>query len=59
MGESVGLLLNRIEFDQIVVQDPRNLKLHPGLLDNIFNWTVGHVGAVVQLLNIISQQVSL
>lgn len=55
----MGLLLNRLEFNEVVVQHERKLNMHPDLLDNIFNWTAGHVGAIVQLLHILSYQVSL
>jgi len=34
------------------------LNLHPDLLDLIFIWTVGHVGAVVELLRILSVNLS-
>lgn len=51
---SMGLLLNRLEFNEVVAQHERKLNMHPDLLDNIFNWTAGHVGAIVQLLHILS-----
>jgi len=35
------------------------LKVHPDLLSLIFNWTVGDVGAVIELLRVISYLVSL
>lgn len=57
--KSIGLLLNRDGFDQVVARHHRKLNLHPDLLDDLFNWTVGHVGAIVQLLDAISYQVSL
>lgn len=56
---SMGILLDRVEFNEVVARRERKLNLHPDLLDNIFNWTAGHVGAIVQLLNIVSYNVSL
>ena len=56
---SVGILLNRPEFDEVVSLFDRPVDLHPDLLDLIFEWTVGHVGAVVEMLRVISCQVSL
>ena len=55
----MGILLDRVEFNEVVARRERKLNLHPDLLDNIFNWTAGHVGAIVQLLNIVSYNVSL
>ena len=55
---SLGLLLSRVEFDEVVARREPKLNLHPDLLDRILNWTTGHVGAIVQLLDIISSQVS-
>ena len=53
-------MLSRVEFDEVVARrGETKLNLHPDLLDRIFNWTTGHVGAIVQLLDIISSQVSL
>ncbi len=56
---SIGLLLNRSEFDEVVSRFGRPLNLHPDILDVIFDWTVGHVGAVIEMLHVISYQVSL
>ncbi|KIL59210.1 hypothetical protein M378DRAFT_180929 [Amanita muscaria Koide BX008] len=53
---SIGILLTRSEFDEVVSRFHRPLRLHPDLLDMIFDWTVGHVGAVVELLRVISYQ---
>ncbi|KIL58917.1 hypothetical protein M378DRAFT_15182 [Amanita muscaria Koide BX008] len=56
---SIGILLKRSEFDQIVSLYERyehKLDLHPDLQDLIFDWTVGHVGAVVAMLRVISYQ---
>jgi hypothetical protein len=55
---SIGLLLNRSEFDEVVSRFERPLNLHPDLLDLIFDWTVGHAGTVRELLRVISYQVS-
>ena len=57
---SIGILLNRSEFDEVVSRFERSLvHLHQDLLDLIFGWTVGHAGAVVEMLRVISYQVSL
>ena len=56
---SIGILLNRSEFDEVVSRFKHQLNLHPDLLDLIFQWTDGHVGAVVKLLQVISNQASL
>lgn len=55
----MGILLDRVEFNEVVARCERKLNLHPDLLDGIFNWTAGHVGAIVQLLHILSGQMSL
>ena len=55
----MGILLDQVEFNEVVARCERKLNLHSDLLDNIFNWTSGHVGAIVQLLHILSYQVSL
>jgi hypothetical protein len=47
---SIGLLLNRPEFDELVLRFKHPLKLHPHLLDLIFDWTTGHAGAVHEML---------
>ena len=57
--KSTGILLKRSEFDEVVSRFERPLNLHPDLLDLVFDWTVGHAGAVVELLRVISYQVSL
>ncbi|KAM6499703.1 hypothetical protein JOM56_005211 [Amanita muscaria] len=53
---SIGILLKRSEFDEVVSLYERKLNLHPDLLDLIFDWTVGHVGAVIEMLHVISYQ---
>ncbi|KIM44908.1 hypothetical protein M413DRAFT_25311 [Hebeloma cylindrosporum] len=53
---SIGLLLTRLEFDEVVARHERKLKLHPVILARIFDWTAGHVGAVVQLLHVLGHQ---
>jgi hypothetical protein len=55
---SIGILLNRSEFNDVVSRIERPINLHPDLLDLIFAWTVGHAGAVVAILETISNQVS-
>jgi len=55
---SIGILLKRSEFDEVVSRFERPLNLHPDLLDLIFDWTVGHAGAVIEMLRVISYQVS-
>jgi len=54
---SIGLWLNRSELDEVVSRFERPLNLHPDLLDIIFGWTAGHVGAVIGMLHIISSQI--
>jgi hypothetical protein len=56
--QSVGLLLNREEFTEVVSKFG-GINLHNDLQDMMFNWTAGHVGAVVKLLDIMACQVSL
>lgn len=56
---SIGLLLTRLEFDEVVARYERKLNLHPIVLQRIFDWPAGHVGAVVQLLHVLAHQVSL
>jgi len=56
---SIRMLLNRKEFDEVVSRFHRPLNLHPDLADLIFDWTVGHAGAVADLLRMVSYQVSL
>ncbi len=56
---SIGLLLNRSEFDEVVSRFEPRLNLHSDLLDLIFEWTVGHVGAVIRMLEVISGKASL
>jgi hypothetical protein len=55
---SIGILLTRSEFDEVVSLFERPLNLHPDVLDLIFDWTVGHVGAVIEILRVITYQVS-
>jgi hypothetical protein len=55
---SIGMLLKRSEFDEVVSRFEHPLNLHPDLLDLIFGWTVGHAGAVIEMLRVISYQVS-
>lgn len=57
--KSIGMLFNRSEFDEVVARFERPLNLHADLQDLIFDWTVGHAGAVVELLRLISYQVGL
>ena len=56
---SIGLLLNRSEFDEVASQFKPQLNLHSELLDLIFGWTVGHVGAVIRIFEVISEKASL
>lgn len=55
---SIGILFKRSEFDEVVSRFNRPLNLHPDLQDLIFEWTTGHAGAVVEILRLISYQVS-
>ena len=57
-GTSPGILLQWSEFLDVVSHSERPLNVHPDLLKLIFIWTVGHVGAVVELLRLISYLVS-
>ena len=57
---SIGLTNTRLGFDEVVARHERKLNLHPIILERIFDWTAGHVGAVVQLLlDLLVRQVSL
>jgi len=58
-GSPIGMFLQWSEYLVVVSRFERPLNLHPELLSLIFNWTVGHVGAVVELLRMISYSVSL
>jgi hypothetical protein len=58
-GSSIGILLQWSEFLEVVSRSERPLNVHPDLLSMVFDWTVGHVGAVVELLRQISYTVSL
>jgi hypothetical protein len=58
VGVSPGILLQWSEFLEVVSHFERPLNVHPDLLSLIFIWTVGHVGAVVELLRLISYLVS-
>jgi energy-coupling factor transporter ATP-binding protein EcfA2 len=57
IGEPVGLLLTREEFDD-VVQRADKVILDPYFQDFIFESTDGHVGAVICILEALSFQVS-
>jgi hypothetical protein len=61
--DSVGLLLNPTEFNEVVARysdrPDRHVKLDPKLRAHFYNLTGGHVGALVELLYLISYQVSL
>ncbi|KAF8222780.1 hypothetical protein L208DRAFT_1412870, partial [Tricholoma matsutake] len=59
LEELIGILFKCSEFDEVVSQFEHRLSLHPDLLDLIFDWTVGHAGAVVEILRMISYQASL
>ena len=52
----VELLLSPDEFKEIIRR--RKLAVADDLQDRIFSWTGGHVGAVIDILEIISRQVS-
>jgi hypothetical protein len=54
---SIGLLLNRFEFNEVVARHERKMNLHPDVLDLFFDLTGGHVGAIAELLYIVSHQV--
>jgi hypothetical protein len=56
-AKSVSLLLNRSEFDDVVKCFEHPVALDVGLQDLIFKWTVGHVGAVIEILKTISHKV--
>lgn len=57
IGEPVGLLLTREEFDDVVKQADKVI-LDPHLQEFIFESTDGHVGAVIGILEVLSFQVS-
>jgi len=58
---SIGLLLNPTEFNEVVAgyakKPERKLLLDPELQDHFYALTGGHVGAVIQLLRVVSYQV--
>lgn len=56
-ADVVGLLLTRSEFDEVVSLHRDRPSLDPHLTTLIFEYTAGHVGAVVDILSIISSQV--
>jgi hypothetical protein len=60
---SIGLLLDPTEFNEVVEgyanKLERKLTLDPKLKDHFYDLTGGHVGAVIQLLLLISNQVCL
>ncbi|KAI9435210.1 hypothetical protein F5148DRAFT_1266966, partial [Russula earlei] len=54
-GEKMnGLLLDWHEFIDVVERYDESLKIYSDLLKQVFNWTQGHVGVVVELLYLIS-----
>ena len=59
----IGLLLNPTDFNEFVAgytnKPERKLPLDPKLHDHFYGLTGGHVGAVVELLHLVSYQVSL
>jgi len=57
IAESVGLLLTRSEFNEVMERYEGKPNLHPDLLDLFFDLTGGHVGAVVDLLHIVTYEV--
>ena len=54
---SVGILLELFEFDQVISRFEHPMKLQPNLQDLIFTYTDGHVGAVVELLRMMWNEV--
>jgi len=58
-GLSPGVLLQWSEFLEVVSRSERLINVHPDLLRLIFDWTVGLVGAVIELLRLISHLVCL
>ena len=56
---SIGILLIRSEYNDVVLWFEQPVGLEPDLQNLIFEWLAGHVGAVIELLHIISNQVSL
>jgi len=60
--QSIGLLLNRTEFNEVVAgytnRPERKLLLDSELQNYFYGLTGGHVGAVVELLHLVSYQVS-
>jgi len=53
-GVSPGILLKWSEFLEVVSRSERPLNIHQDLLGLIYTWTVGHVGAIIELLHMIS-----
>ena len=56
---SVGILLERSEFDEVISRFEQPINLHPDLQNLIFTYTDRHVGAVVELLRVIWNKVGL
>jgi len=54
-SNAVGLLFNRTEFDDLVGKryPPSEFPFDPSLFDGVFDLTGGHVGAILDFLNII------
>jgi hypothetical protein len=48
-SETIGLSSDLSIFDEVMSSFERSLLLHLDLLDLIFELTIGHVGAVVEL----------
>lgn len=57
----VGLLLSRLEFQEVVERfrggDHTAPRLDSDLQDMLFDWTLGHVGAVIDLLVLLTRKV--
>jgi hypothetical protein len=49
----VGLLLTREKYDDLIDNRSLRSKLDDSLLGTIFNFTAGHVGAIVDFINVI------
>ena len=50
---SVGLLLKREKYKDLIDNRSLRSKLDDSLLENIFDFTAGHVGAIVDFINVI------
>ncbi|KAG9017626.1 hypothetical protein FRB95_006319, partial [Tulasnella sp. JGI-2019a] len=49
----LGLLLTRPEYDDVLIKYPKQVLFTEDMKDAIYEWTAGHVGAIVSILEFI------